>query len=127
MSNRPGIGAAAVPEIASTLLQYNLDTSQPDVPTCLAHGKRRLPLGRYLRRKLRQQIGKEPNAPTEIREALQLPVQQLYEATKSAHQASPGGLPLDYKFREALLKENEGSLINLRAKHKIFSQKRDRL
>lgn len=63
MSNRPGLGASAMHEVASQLMTFNLDTSQADVPSALQHGGRALPLGRYLRRKLRTLVGKEPNAP----------------------------------------------------------------
>lgn len=59
MSLRPGIGALAVPAVAKTLRQFNLDKSQADVPSALRHGKKILPLGRYLRQKLRDELGIE--------------------------------------------------------------------
>lgn len=56
MSLRPGIGALAVPDIVDTL-QTKHGCAQlaleGDVPTILQHGSRKLPLGRYLRSKLR--------------------------------------------------------------------------
>lgn len=60
-SNRPGLGSGALWEIASELLRYeNLDSriSQGDVPVTLRHGGKELPLGRYMRRKLRAMIGR---------------------------------------------------------------------
>lgn len=36
-----------------------------DVPLSLQHGMKKLPLGRYLRRKLRTFIGRDANAPLE--------------------------------------------------------------
>lgn len=63
MSLRPGIGKDAMVEVANALQRFNLDQSQPDVPSALRHGGRLLPLGRYLRRKLRAQLGKEESAP----------------------------------------------------------------
>lgn len=61
-SNRPGIGAFFMDEVASTLLERNLD-SLPDVPVTLRHGNRIMPLGRYLTRRLRTRMGKEEAAP----------------------------------------------------------------
>lgn len=67
-SNRPGIGAPAVETIISSLYQFNLDITQTDVPSALRHGKKILPLGRYMRRKLRIALGRDPNAPKEALE-----------------------------------------------------------
>lgn len=58
MSLKPGIGADAMFEVASVLLQYGLDEAA-DVPLALAHGRKELPLGRYLRRRLREAIGRD--------------------------------------------------------------------
>jgi len=57
MSLRPGIGAPAIPDVLSSL-DGRLDTEESaslclPVPTVLMHGRRTLPLGRYLREKLR--------------------------------------------------------------------------
>lgn len=59
MSNRPGIAADAVDQIALALLsEYgpHMLTEHGDVPVSLHHGKQQLPLGRYLRQKLRRKI-----------------------------------------------------------------------
>lgn len=61
MSNRPGIGCLAMDDVASVLLKY--DPECIDVPVGLSHGRRRLPLGRYLRRQLRKRIGRDEKAP----------------------------------------------------------------
>lgn len=60
MSRRPGIGALAVEDISNSLTtDHGSDVilSHGDVPIALKHGRRSLPLGRYLRRKLREHIG----------------------------------------------------------------------
>lgn len=60
MSLRPGIGAGAIPAVADALSDLHgarWISQSGDVPTALAHGRRRLPLGRYLRRKLREELG----------------------------------------------------------------------
>lgn len=55
MSLKPGIGANALPLVSKALSEH--DMSSGDVPTVLRHGKRLLPLGRYLRSKLRDLLG----------------------------------------------------------------------
>ena len=60
MSLRPGIGALAVPFVAESLNDTHgaaLVAREGDVPTQLRHGKRLLPLGRYLSRRLRDAMG----------------------------------------------------------------------
>jgi hypothetical protein len=58
MSLRPAIGYNAVSLIAAAL-QENPEAFTPtgDVPTSLMHGSRRLPLGNYLREKIREELG----------------------------------------------------------------------
>lgn len=60
MSNRPGIGAPAMTVIRDAVLtEAGLDEYEAvgDVPMMIQIGKRKLPLGRYLRRKLREEVG----------------------------------------------------------------------
>lgn len=62
MSLRPGIGALSVPDIGAALTSEHGSKSvalDADVPALLRHGKALLPLGRYLRAKLREEIGLE--------------------------------------------------------------------
>jgi len=60
MSRCPGLGALAVPVLADALSSKAGSRSiavSGDVPTALRHGRSNLPLGRYLRRKLREELG----------------------------------------------------------------------
>lgn len=87
MSLKPGIGAGAVPDIASVLLQYGLELKQQDVPVGLRHGRSVRPLGRYLRRELRRQCGLDEKCPEEVIEALRqglLPVWEYADSLCSA-------------------------------------------
>lgn len=61
-SNRPGIGAPAVAVIAEKLkLDYGYDIdAEGDVPKQLKMGRRSIILGRYLRSKLRTEVGLTP-------------------------------------------------------------------
>lgn len=59
MSLKPGIGALAVPSIVDALTTYHGASelvATGDAPSVLRHGKKLLPLGRYLRRKVRQEL-----------------------------------------------------------------------
>jgi hypothetical protein len=52
-----GLGKGAVPLIAEQIRKHpELLTETGDVPTYLLHGKKKLPLGRYLREKLREEL-----------------------------------------------------------------------
>lgn len=62
MSLRPGIGAGALDNVASELMRYGLDR-RGDVPGQLRFGATLLPLGRYLRGRLRILVGKDGGAP----------------------------------------------------------------
>lgn len=62
MSLRPGIGANALWNVASVMMQYGIE-NRGDVPVALRFGGREMPLGRYLRKKLRTMCGKDEKAP----------------------------------------------------------------
>jgi len=83
MSLRPGIGAGFMDEVASTLLQHDLE-QLPDVPSSLAHGGRNMPLGRYLTRRLRERVGMDPSAPESTLEAQKEKLRPLREAANQA-------------------------------------------
>lgn len=60
MSLRPGIGAGAMAVVGEALQTYHgskVLARDGDVPNALAQGQKSMPLGRYLRRKLREYVG----------------------------------------------------------------------
>ena len=65
MSNRPGIGAGAIDKIAETISEHNAFTPTGDVPVSLYHGSRKLPLGQYMREKLRWKLDLDRTEITE--------------------------------------------------------------
>lgn len=81
MSNRPGIGAGAMDDVASALLEANYKGS--DVPAVIMHGQRQLPLGRYLRRRLRCRMGMDEGAPQETLDAMATAMRPMYEKARS--------------------------------------------
>lgn len=75
-SNRPGIGAFFMDEVASTLLYAHDDIE--DVPSSLnTDGKRHRPLGRYLRQQLRMKMGRDKAVPETVKEVISSEMQPL--------------------------------------------------
>lgn len=64
MSLKPGIGHGALLNVAKVISRYNLLTPEGDVPVTLRHGSTQYPLGRYLRKKLRKELGLDERSPT---------------------------------------------------------------
>lgn len=60
MSLRPGIGADAMWSVASEMMRYDAS-----VPVALGRGRKKWPLGRYLRNKLKEMTGREEGATPE--------------------------------------------------------------
>ncbi|UDN67563.1 replication initiator protein [robinz microvirus RP_45] len=108
MSLRPGIGYGIMHDLASTLMEYELDVSLVDVPVVLAHGKLHYPLGRYLRRSLRKMLGRSPNTPIEALNAQKEKLQPLREA--AYYSSTP--------FKTAILENSLGRRIQIEARQK---------
>lgn len=109
-SNRPGIGFAAMHELASELMRLNLDTSQPDVPSVLRHGKKLLPLGRYLVRNLRKMVGKDEKTPQAI---LTLLKEELHDVRSYAFDNS-------LNLAEVIKDRSKNKLLQIETRQKIF-------
>lgn len=69
MSLRPGIGADAMERVAVLWKNYPLAQRIVDVPPVLRHNRNLLPLGRYLRRRLRKELGRDETAPSVVSES----------------------------------------------------------
>lgn len=118
MSNRPGIGADFMHEVASTLLEQNLEQVLEDVPTSLAHGKRVLPLGNYLRRKLRKAIGRDEKAPISTRQKSAAELQAMWESSRNA----PQGVK-EFAFKQEIIEAGKGRRNSLEAKSRIYKKR----
>lgn len=95
-------------ELASTLMQHKLDEKMIDVPLALQHGKKQLPLGRYLRRKLRTFIGRDINAPQEVLDAQSEELQALRKTAWDAQKS----------LTTTILEKSLGRRIQIEAKHR---------
>lgn len=82
MSRMPGIGTNMVQPIADSLRRFNLDASEADVPVGLRHGKKVLPLGRFLRGKLRKELYGDEKAPENVQSEYSLKMLSLQQESK---------------------------------------------
>lgn len=120
MSRKPGIGATAMDEVADILTTHfgvkEIETLG-DVPKALKQGKKSLPLGRYLRSKLREKLGfKETSTPKESLRAWQEMLLEVYTDAIQDPQ-NPKGV------KALLLKQNHQKILNLETRAKIFNKK----
>lgn len=124
MSRRPGIGVSALHELASMLLELEeFGRVQTDVPVSLQFGGRHRPLGRTLRRKLREMIGRSPNAPREVlekqKEELQIVREALIHLTRGEGRASAG----ENKLRNLITEIYEGEIASIEAREAIHKKR----
>lgn len=114
MSLRPGIGADFMDETASAILKHNLDASMVDVPVALRHGRTLLPLGRYLRKRLRTRIGRDEKTPPEVLALQEAKLQALWQ---DAEAYAPIGSRRDY-VRNRLMDQAAGKAAQVEARHR---------
>lgn len=114
MSLKPGIGSDFMHDVASSLLSLHGFESEADVPSSLQHGTRKLPLGRYLRSRLRELTGREKAAPQATIDALQEELRPLREAAFDASQS----------FKKTVVEASDQKVLNAETKAKIFKQAR---
>lgn len=120
-SLRPGIGALVTDQLVEFICSEdgaNDLINTGDVPSVLRHGKKILPLGRYLRRKLREKYGFENvGSPQEVLRKLDEEMSRVLEEAleKPENRSKPFGQILQEKCKQKIL--------SLEARQKIFSQK----
>lgn len=104
MSKMPGLGARYIPEVASKLLELPSAVlrEMPDVPNALRHGGKPWPLGRYLVRLLRAQIGRSKDAPEGALAIKREEVQKL----RSFAETFQGGLSFSQVYKSIALEIN---------------------
>lgn len=118
MSLRPGIGAKAMKEVSAALQSASgakLVSSLGDVPGTLSHGRKKLPLGRYLTRQLRAEMGfEELGAQGKGLEERRKEVQAVRDVART-HSAK--------ELSAALVKFNEPRIVQSETRAKIWSKK----
>lgn len=126
MSLDGGIGIKALPQLMDTLTSDEgsyLIQAQGDVPRALSHGRKSLPLGRYLRSKLRQYYGFKENIFTQSRTP---------KTTLQKHEAEMLGMFRELKddpqnkgksLRNILVDSNNQRVLNVETRFKISKRK----
>jgi len=120
MSLKPGIGAGFIPEVASVLLQLGLE-DMADVPSSLRHGGSVLPLGRYLRRKLREHVGRDPKAPQATLDAIQEEMRPVFEEARKVKTQTE---TLDQAVWRVMDELNMGERLRMAYRQKSHDRKR---
>lgn len=124
MSLRPGIGAWAMDEVASSLLTYKLDAKLADVPESLRHGGKLMPLGRYLKGRLRERIGRDPGCPEVVLEAMAeelLPLSRVEERYSAVFGQT---FKRSYLVKADVVKASHQVRLNQEARLKIYKQRK---
>lgn len=116
MSNRPGIGAAAMEQIARDLRGVSQSWESGDVPHLLKVGKKSIPLGRYLLKKLREASGFTEQYTREVKDRLSY--EKSVEMQVVLNNSSPNST-----FKAAYLNDVEGRLIQVEERAKLFKKR----
>lgn len=119
MSLRPGIGAWAMDEIAHSLMRYKLDEKLADVPESLRHGAKLMPLGRYLRRRLRERIGRDPGCPESVLEEMAKEMQPLSRVEERYSKVFGQTFKRSYLVKEDVVAAGAQAALNQEARAKI--------
>jgi len=118
MSLKPGIGALSIENIADALTtEYGCESvvATGDVPISVAQGKKSLPLGSYLRKKLRTHLGfKKTGGQDETLLAYSLQMCELF--TEALKKPENKNKPL----AQIIVEENKQKLLNMVARNEIY-------
>lgn len=118
MSLKPGIAANAMDTVFESLIGYLPDG---DVPSQLTHGKRNLPLGRYLRSQLRKRFGfDETGLPKEMLEAWKKEMRQLWKDNVPTSEVKKAYAPSEMKA--LILDTFKQKVLNHEAKQKLYAK-----
>lgn len=112
MSLRPGIGADAMSEVGKVCLEVDQVGKEGDVPTGLRHGRRIMPLGRYLRGKLRETLGVKGGAKTAFIDAQEKEMLVMLEASKTDKEA--------VSLKKQVVRKNSQRVASMVARSKIY-------
>lgn len=125
MSLKPGIGTDAIMSaVTGTVLRrtgkYLLRSI--DAPAVLVKSGSIVPLGRYLRRKWREALGRNQDAPKTELERFTKEMQKLYEEERNVEMLA--GTPRSFIDPQTIyITKNRQKLLNAEKRSKIFSQK----
>lgn len=126
MSLNPGIGAIAIKRFATSGAQnprVNQFVKSIDAPVALRNHGRMLPLGRYLKGKWREALGRDKKAPPEV---LDRQLQELYGSLHEARQMAEAtsGRRHETTAREAYFEKFSQPLRSFQRRFEIFKTRR---
>lgn len=113
-SLKPGIGFGAVQEIARTVTTTDLD-----VPSfVMGPGRKKMPLGRYLRKEVRKACGRDEKTPLECIDQWEIEMLAMWSRQKEAL----GDECLS--FKKANSNVAQGKIDSMRARESIYDSRR---
>lgn len=125
MSRRPGIGSAAMATVASALqagLPHADAEASGDVPHELRLGGRKVPLGRFLREKLRVAVGYTPEYIAEVKSTATY--EKSLELSALLDRAIKAAPNTSVSKTSIYLQEVKQAILQVEARYKLFKQKR---
>lgn len=111
-----GIGKDAMWEVAASLKQYDLDKSMPDVPSGLRYGPSIGPLGRFLRMKLREVLGRDKNAPQSTIDQMEAELLELRLAARASSE--------EPSFKRHVVRSGEGKRLQMAARAEVYKRRK---
>lgn len=108
MSLKPGIGADFIYDVASGILEYDLEVREQDFNS-LRHGPKVMPLGRYLTKKLRLQLGRDEKAPDYVLQEIEKELRPLREIAFESSRS----------FKEVAVEANAQKVLNMESRQKV--------
>lgn len=125
-SNRPGIGALFVDKIAKALpSEYGaLALVDDDVPSFIKYGASSHPIGKYLKRKVREALGRSSTTPDHIVQAYMKDAQDWLREYLQSHGST---IKRKDKHSIAYRERFRGSVNHVEAKYNLYSNKRGSL
>lgn len=116
MSRKRGLGASAMTNVVSAL--NSLSTVIVDVPRVLSHGQKKLPLGRYLRRVIREGLGRSPETPSIASYQVGAEMRRLFEEDQAL--AKKQGKTVG----QIIIDRRKQKVLNLESRTKLYSSKK---
>lgn len=126
MSLKPGIGFGSLKRVAHIIDKYDLLTEDGDVPVTLRHGRTEWPLGRYLRKKLRKELGLNEITPTMLSPEASYKAFIQNDSLRALQQAALND-PENPGLKYHVLKASEGKRAQTAARLKTFLMKKGKL
>lgn len=121
MSLRPGIGASSMCDFSESLKSspsFAAALSGGDVPFAYGRGTKSVPLGRYLRRRLRLELGYAADAPVEVQE------RYAKEMLRLLRKNGYGKAGSSKNAQKIMVDLNAQKLRNVEARHEVYGSKR---